>query len=332
MCDMPTLRICLPMLAAVTLSGCSGAAAGGDPGGPEYDGRLQVTASFYPVQFLAERIGGEHAEVHGLTPPGQEPHSLSLTGEDLAQLRDSDLLFYIGNGLQSDVERALISLPEELATRDLLTVEGLDLLPAEPDAHDDHSDADHGHNDEHAGGIEAQTAGEAVDPHIWLDPIRFTVLAGAVEDAMATADPAHAAQYAANREALEMDLAHLHEDIDRQLGGCGSNTLVVAHSAFGYFADRYALEQVGIAGLSPDDEPDAKTLVEIMDTARQEGVATVFFEEALPPKLAESVADSIGAEVSALTTAEFAPHAGEPEYLELMRANGQAVADGLGCR
>lgn len=313
-----TSRSVLPLIlsaAALATAGCSAPAA---KAGTE---TFQVAASFYPVQYLAERIAGDSAAVTGLTPAGQEPHSVVLTGPDLVSLQESDLVFYIGNGLQADVEKALSALPEPQRTVDLLQAPELNLITAQPHAQAHHGEAEAGH--------EAHGSG-ATDPHFWLDPSRYAAAARTVASEMSAADPQNAQSYAANLESLTKDLNALDTQLEADLSQCAAGTLVVAHSAFGYFADRYGFEQVGIAGLSPDDEPDARTLAEITEAAQSADVPTVFFEEALPPKLAETVAAAAGAEVSALDTAEFVPETGD--YLDLMRANGQSAHDGLGCK
>jgi zinc transport system substrate-binding protein len=116
---------------------------------------------------------------------------------------------------------------------------------------------------------------------------------------------------------------------------CRERTVVTSHAAFGYLAERYGLRQAPIAGLSPDAEPDAQTLAEIVKVARDAGVGTVFFEEALPPRLAETVAAAIGARVDLLAALEFDPGKAigdGQDYLSVMRANGQRLHAGLGCR
>jgi zinc transport system substrate-binding protein len=110
--------------------------------------------------------------------------------------------------------------------------------------------------------------------------------------------------------------------------------LVTSHAAFGYLADEYGLEQVPIAGLSPEDEPDPKTLQSIADVARQRGVETVFFEDALPSEMARTVADEIGAQVSLLSALEFDPRGSigpDQDYLTVMAGNLDRLRKGLGC-
>jgi zinc transport system substrate-binding protein len=304
-----TLTSVVLLLAAPTLTGCGRAVAGGTD-------RLRVVANFYPVQFLAERVGGDAVHVTDLTPAGTEPHDLALDGKATAALTDADVVFYLGAGFQPDVQKAVGELASSVRRTDLLSASGVRLLPAPAVL-----------------GKEALAGG--MDPHVWLDPARMRAMAATVADTYIQADPDHAAGYRANLGALNRDLAGLDAALRTDLTGCAQTAIVTSHAAFGYLAQRYGLRQIPIAGLSPDAEPDAKTLARITDAARAAGVHTVFFEEALPPKLADTVASAIGARVDLLATLEFDPGtalgAGQ-DYLSVMRGDGQRLRTGLDCR
>ncbi|MCW6004446.1 zinc ABC transporter substrate-binding protein [Micromonospora sp. CPCC 205371] len=297
------------LLFAGPLVACGRASAEGG------DQAVRVVANFYPVEFLARLVGGDAVTVTGLTPAGAEPHDLALDGKAMAALADADVVLYLGAGFQPDVERAVAALPESVHRVDLLSAPGVGLLPAPA-----------------ALGKEPLAGGN--DPHVWLDPVRMKAMAAAVTDAYAAVDPGAGERYRANLAAAQGDLDGLDATLRGQLASCRQKTIVTSHAAFGYLADRYGLRQVPIAGLSPDAEPDAKTLAEITDVARAAGVGTVFFEEALPPKLAETVAAAIGARIDLLAALEFDPSeaigAGQ-DYLSVMRANGQRLHAGLDC-
>jgi zinc transport system substrate-binding protein len=293
-------------------SGCGRQADGAGAAG----GRLRVVANFYPVRFLAERVGGERVSVTDLVPPGIEPHDLAVDGRARAALADADVVLYLGAGFQPDVEKAAGDLPATAVAVDLLTVPGVRLLSAPAVLGD-------------------ETLSGGKDPHVWLDPVRMKALAAAVTAAYAKADAGHAGVYNRNLAHLRRDLDKLNADLRADLTGCAHDTIVTSHAAFGYLAARYGLRQIPIAGLSPDAEPDAKTLAEITDAARAAGVRTVFFEEALPPKLAKTVAQAIGARIDLLAALEFDPASAlgaDHDYLSVMRDNGRRLHTGLECR
>jgi zinc transport system substrate-binding protein len=313
------VRAATALLGALALAAAAG--CGSQRAGAEQDARqeqvqvqVQVQASFYPLQWLAERIGGEDVSVVGLTPAGTEPHDLELSPRARTALDDADVVLHLGQGFQPGVERALATV-DGAAEVDLLESPGLDTLPAPTDL-----------------GKEPLSGGQ--DPHVWLDPVRMKVMAAAVAAAMVDADPALQDAVAARLQALQRDLEVLDSELAAAVADCRRRTVVTSHAAFGYLADRYDLEQVAIAGLSADDEPDPATLRTISRTAERAGVTTVFFEEALPPTLAETVAAEIGARTDLLGALEFDPSqalGADQDYLSVQRRNGESLRRGLDC-
>jgi zinc transport system substrate-binding protein len=104
--------------------------------------------------------------------------------------------------------------------------------------------------------------------------------------------------------------------------------MVTSHDAFGYLADRYGLEQVAIS-LSPDEEPSTRRLAEVAEFAQEHGVTTVFFEELVSPRVAESLAREVGAQTAVLSPLEGPPDEGG--YADAMRANLGALRTALDC-
>lgn len=298
------MRPPLPLVLALgtlAVSACSGSssaapsATGGD--------RLAVTAGFYPYEFVAQRVGGDDVEVTNLTAAGAEPHDLELSPQQVAALTGSDLVVY-ARGFQPAVDAAVEQQAPDRALDVLTTVE---LLPGQAPP----------------GG---QPAG---DPHVWLDPVRLATIAGAVSTALGELDPDRAAAYDRRARALAADLEQLDRDLRAGLADCQRRELVTSHDAFGYLAAAYGLEQVSLAGLSPEDEASPKRLAEVAAFARREGVTTVFFEELVSPKVAQSLAREVGAQAQVLSPLEGPPEQGD--YLSAMRTNLESLRTALGC-
>lgn len=305
-------RRLLAVAAAITaaLAGCT-------PVGPPNDGRLHVTAAFYPLQFVAQRIGGDLVEVRTLTRPGGEPHDLELTPRDVAGLQDADLVVYL-KGFQPAVDDALQVSPPH-AVLDASASASLD-LSYEPVAGAPGSDR----------GQPPLASGR--DPHFWLDPVRLSHVASAVERAMAHADPAHADVYAANLTRLSRDLERLDADLAAGLANCTNRDLVTSHNAFGYLAQRYGLRQVGISGLSPQAEPDPRQLAQVATYVREHDVRTIYFETLVSPTIADTVAREVGARTAELDPLEGLARAGDGiDYLSVMRANLAQLKEGQPC-
>ena len=288
---------------ASLLSGCSRSGSAAE------DDRVSVVASFYPLAEAASRVGGDLVSVENLTPPGVEPHDLELAPDDIEAIANADVIVYLGGGFQPAVEDALAEA-EHAVTVDALMAVAPHTAPA------------------------SEAEGLTVDPHVWLDPARFEEIARAVAGALSEADPANEATYTANAQAYVAEVAALDEDFRTGLSDCERTTIVTSHEAFGYLADAYGLTQVGILGLSPDAEPDPRRLAELRDLVEREGVTTIFAEELVSPKVAETLANEAGVQVAVLNPIESLTEAHEKageDYLSLMRENLDTLRKALDC-
>ncbi len=281
------------MLAVLGLT-ATAAACGGDPEAAGSAGRTQVVAGFYPLAFAAEEIGGDRVEVTNLTPSGAEPHDVELTPRDVERIRSADLVLYAGGGFQPALEDAV----------DGAAGTAVDVLE----------------------GSELREGDEGIDPHVWLDPVRF---AGIVERIGAELGREAPARELASR------LRALDAEFRQGLAECDRRELVTAHDAFGYLGDRYDLEVIPIAGLAPETEPTPRELEEVAELVEERGVTTVFVEPLLSAEVGETVAREAGADTAVLDPLEGLSEdqldAGET-YLTVMRANLDALRAGLGCR
>jgi zinc transport system substrate-binding protein len=275
--------------------------------GTEEDG-VDVLTSFYPLQYVAEQVGGEHVNVTNLTPAAADPHSVELSPARVREMGQADLVVYL-SGMQPSTDEALSASPP---ARLLDTAEAAG-LEAGPNG---------------AGATPSGSA--ALDPHFWQDPTRLSDVARDVAAELSDADPDHAADYAANAEALVAELHTLDEDYRRTLAPCAGATLVVSHEAFGYLAERYDLVQVGISGIDPEAEPSPARLRAVRSVVQADDVRTVFFEVITSPKVAKALAEDVG-----IGSAKLDPIEGqadpEADYLDMMRENLTALEHGLVC-
>ena len=279
-----------------------------------------MTAAFYPLQWASERVGGDHVAVTGLTKPGAEPHDLELTPKAVGGLASSDVVVYL-KGFQPAVDDAVATQGGD-AGFDVSPEADL-TLAATDDGHD-HAGESEGEHAEHAEG--------ARDAHFWLDPVRLESVATAIGERFAAADPANAADYRANATALVADLDTLDAEFEKGLAQCRSTDLVTGHAAFAYLADRYGLRQEGIAGITPDAEPDAATLRDLAAHVREHGVRTVYSETLVDPALADTLARETGATVAVLDPLEGLTDTSKgSDYLEVMRSNLATLKVGQEC-
>ncbi|MFI8501315.1 metal ABC transporter substrate-binding protein [Streptomyces sp. NPDC085524] len=304
-------------LGAAALTACSGASAAGSG----KDGKLDVMASFYPMQFLAEQIGKDHVKVSTLTKPGVEPHDLEITPKQTGQLGEADVVLYLKT-LQPAVDKAVAQSGVKNIV-DAGTLTKLEAHGTSGHAHEGEGEAghDHGHGE----------AGE--DPHIWLDPAKYAEVAKGVGAALEKADPDHAADYRKNTDELVGKLTALDTEFEDGLKNTASKTFITTHSAFGYLAERYGLDQEGISGVDPESEPSPARMKELQALAKQENVSTVFFETLASDKTAQSLATDTGLKTDVLDPLEGITGKSQgADYFEVMRSNLKNLQKALGAK
>ncbi|MFF2325803.1 MULTISPECIES: metal ABC transporter substrate-binding protein [unclassified Streptomyces] len=295
------------------LTACSASDAADD----KNTDKLKVVASFYPMEFLAEQIGGEHVSVTTLTKPGVEPHDLELTPRQIGGLGDADYILYL-KGIQPAVDDAI----KQSGSKDVVDASKLTVL----EDHGTETGADdHGH--EHHG----DEAG--ADPHIWLDPVKYAEVAKGVGASLEKTDPDHAADYRKNTKALVTKLDGLNTAYRNGLKDTSTKTFITTHSAFGYLAERYGLTQEGIAGIDPEAEPSPARISEIHTIAEKNRATTVFFETLASDKTAKTLAKDTGLKTDVLDPLEgITDRSKGADYFEVMQSNLAALQKALGAK
>jgi zinc transport system substrate-binding protein len=304
-------RIVAAVLALSLTAGCAArAAASGFTAG-----RLSVVTAFYPLRFLAERIGGDAVTVTDLTKPGAEPHDVELNPRQVGRIVDAGLVVYL-KGFQPAVDQAV---RQEARGRAFDAASAVSLLPLATSA-DRHTQP----------AAEHPETADGMDPHVWLDPARFATIADRLATRLGQADPARAGDYAARAAALHTRLDALDAEYAARLRTCPRREIVTSHSAFNYLAARYGLAQVGITGISPEAEPSPRRLAAVAAEARRTGTTTIFFETLVSPRVADTLAREVGARTAVLDPLEGLTDPGA-DYFSVMRGNLAALGTALGC-
>lgn len=289
------MRIAVPLALLLATTAC------GSLGG--LSGKVDVAAGFYPLAWVAERVGGNLVSVTNLTQPGGEPHDLELNVKETAAIAEADVVVH-ESGFQPAVDDGIA----QNATGTV--VDAAEIVQLQPFA--DQPDQ--------------------LDPHFWQDPERLAQVADAVAHALGEADPDHQAAYDANATALRAELTGLDRKYAGGLARCERDTIVASHDAFGYLA-KYGLTVEPIAGLSPDAEPTPADLSRLQDLIRADGITTVFSETLVSPKTAETLASDLGIRSEVLDPIEGLSDAtAGQDYLALMRRNLTALEEANGCR
>jgi len=287
---------------------------------PDQTGALSVAASFYPLAYIAEQVGGDNVSVTQITPGGVEPHDYDPAPEQLKAVYDAKVFLMHGAGLDDWGEK----IRDELTEKGVIMVRMTDEIELMDDVNDG-DDMEHpSPKDEHAS-----------DPHIWLDPVLMKEEAIIIRDAFIAADAGNQDIYMKNAEAFMKTLSDLDAEFRAGLSDCAVDDIVTSHDAFRYMAKQYGFGTLAIAGLDPEEEPTPKRLAELSDFAKAAQIKYIFFEELVSPKLAQTLADEIGAEVLVLNPIEGLTDENVEngdDYVTLMRQNLRNLQIALQCQ
>ena len=259
------------------------------------DARPTVVTAFYPLQFVVEQLAGDDVRVLNLTAPGVEPHDLELKPRQVADVADADLVVYESK-LQPSVDEAVAQNAK---------AHSLDVAPL----------------------VDLEDR----NPHFWLDPLRLSKAAAAIEARLAKAEPSQAHLFAANLKTLQDTLAQVDQQFSAGLRDCERRVFVTSHDAFGYWS-RYGVESEAIAGLSPDAEPSAQHLDQLRSLIEEDHVTTVFSETLASPKMADVLSHDLGVTTAVLDPIEGVAKGSSADYVSIMRANLAALQKANGCR
>jgi zinc transport system substrate-binding protein len=279
--------------------------------------KVGVVATFYPIAYMAEAIGGERVSVTCLIPYNTEIHSYSPTFDNMKDTDNADLILYNGgpgdSWLISDVLPS-IDVDGKLVVN---TTVGVQYITGT-----------HEHE-----GEEHEEEGSGVDPHTWTSPKQALIQARNVYQALCQTDPNGTSYFQQRFEALNSTLTELNEEYQLLSQG-NRSTIIVSHSAFGYVAHDYGFEQEGVIGLSGDEEPSISTITSLIELMTDENIFTVYtdpeFSGSYATIMKEEVHDQTGLDVQLLELCLMTGPVDGMDYLEQMSQNLINLKTGLG--
>ncbi len=225
-------------------------------------GKLQVVASFYPLAFFSQEIGGENVQVTQLVPSNTEIHTWEPAASDISAAEKADVIVYNGAGLDHWIETEIFPAISKTKNRAIVdTTENLPLLLAE-------NNQEHENENEH--GI--------YDPHTWVSPHMAKVQAEKIYVALVQQDPIHERHYTERWSNLKSTLEKIDVNYTTTLSTMHKNTIFVSHAAFGYLANRYEFKQQGVIGLSADQQPSAVVIANIISLMLQHETYVVYVD------------------------------------------------------
>jgi len=245
--------------------------------------KLQVIPSFYPLQEFSQNVGQEKVDVTLLVPVGVEPHDWGPTIKDVQKMQKSDLIIINGIGFENWVDNL-----KEIDYQGVIVDTSNGILVKNIDEENEHDEDFHGSG----------------DPHIWLNPVYAKIQVQNIANAFSNSDPKNQQYYQSNAVKYIEQLDLLDSKIRNELYNCSSD-FVAFHNAFSYFADEYDLNQYTIiSSNNPLGEATAKTLENVISTAKELNIKVIFSEENVNPRTSQIIANEIDGKILILSPIE----------------------------
>ena len=273
---------------------------------------MKIVTSFYSVYAMVKEISGDLNDVR-MIQSSSGIHSFEPSANDIAAIYDADVFVYHSHTLESWAGSLDASL-QKSKVKVLEASEGMTL--------------------ERVPGLEDMQAGDGIDektlydPHTWLDPEKVAEEAQIIADKLSELDSANKDTYqknAQNFSAKAHDLTKKYQPIFEK---ANQKTFVTQHTAFSYLAKRFGLNQLGIAGISPDQEPSPRQLTEIQEFVKTYKVKTIFTESNASSKVAETLIKSTGVSLKTLNPLEADPQ-NDKSYLDNLEEDIAILAEEL---
>jgi zinc transport system substrate-binding protein len=287
---------------------------------PPADG-VKVVATFYPLAFLSQEIGGEHVQVTQLVPSNTEIHSWEPTFSHIQSTENADIIVYNGAGADHWIEDEI--LPALSTTKNRIVVEtthGIDLILTDSDEHENEATEDHEHG--------------LYDAHTWLSPYMAKLQAENIYNAIIQKDPEHQSYYYQRWFDLNNRLEQLDQEYLTQLAVKTKNEIFVSHAAFGYLASRYDFEQHGVIGLSADEQPSISSITNIVNMMREHETYTIYVDPVYSSEYANTLKNELQSKTGHTVTIlelylMLGPREGK-DLIEQMQTNLANLKIGLG--
>lgn len=268
-------------------------------------GKVDVIITIEPQREMVERIGGDLVEVDVMVPAGQSPHSYSPLPSQLLDVAAADVYFLVGSGVEFEINH-LSTLKEQNDDMDIVDCsEGVEILEFGEHHEEEASDHDHG----------------TEDPHIWLSPGNYRIMAGNVYHALIEMDPENEDTYSENYEAYIEELDTLISELESMFEPHDGREFLTYHPGWGYFGDDLNLTQLTIE--EEGKKPGPQGLAALIDQAQAHDITVVYVQPQFDTSSAEVIAESIGGEV-----VEIDPLAGN--YIDNMRDVAGKIEGGFG--
>ncbi|MCK5129490.1 MAG: zinc ABC transporter substrate-binding protein [Clostridiales bacterium] len=279
----------LSIVVILMISGC----AGTEINQPNYieGGQIIIAVGIVPLATFVEEVAGEHAKVVTLVPPGYSPTNYQPTSSEMQALSNASIYF----SMQMPTEEANILPKASDFNKDIIIVKLRDIVNT---VFPVRTMTDHVHEEED----EAGTDETMVDPHLWLSPKRSMVMVQTIADELSKIDEQNRQTYQENAKRYIREIELLDNEIKEKTSEFQSNSFMIYHGAYGYFADDYGLEMISIE--AQGKKATASEIQEVIEHARELDIHAIYYQAEFDDNQAQTIAkeiDGIVIQVTPLT-------------------------------
>jgi len=273
---------------------------------------LNVVTTIKPLHSLISKVMEGLGEPSLIIEGSTSPHSFTLKPSHAKLLEEADLIFWVGEGMETFMEKPLMSIVKDAEVISFMEVNSINKLKfreenifeshddhdeedhdeedhdeEDHDEHDDHDDHDEEDHDSHAGHAHGE-----FDAHIWLDPMNAKEMIHEIAHELSHLDPSNKDKYNKNAESTLLDIDELINNIDQSINKDAQ--FVVFHDAYQYFENRFGITSAGALTLNTDALPGARQILDIQNVIKEKGVKCIFSEPQFNPKIIETIAKDTG--------------------------------------
>lgn len=287
--------------------------------------KIQVTVSIEPLKEFTQIIGGDKVEVKTMVPTGSEPHDFEPKTKDLVELNNADIFVYNGLNMEEWIDKVLGTIENEnLVIVDSST--GTTVIEHSEEEHN-HEEEEHSHEeDEHSHSEETTTEGDShshehgpIDPHIWLSVKESKVQAANIKDALIKIDSKNSALYEENYNKFVSDVDGLYNEYKPKFDSLANKNFVTGHAAFGYVCRDFGLNEESVENILGEGEITPQRLTQLVEFSKEHNVKTIFMPELASEKVAQTLANEVGASVEKIYSLESMED--NLTYIEAMKSN-----------
>jgi len=299
----------------------------------EFSEKINIITTLFPFYDFAQQIGGEKVMVSLLLPPGIDAHSFEPKPSDLVKINQADIFIYTGKFMEPWAENIINSLLNEKiaiidASQDIKT------LPVVAEHQYEHNHDTHSHH-AHSHHAHSHHAHGDIDPHIWLDFDLNQIIIDNILKNLIKINPENKNYYENNALIYKEKLKKLDQEYQLSLKNCKHQKIIYGgHYAFNYLVQKYNLEYISAQGFSPNSEPSAKKLIEMIEAIKKENINYIFYEEINNPKFAETLARETNVQLLPLNPAHNIKkddYLNKKSFIQIMEENLINLKIGLEC-